>query len=110
MRRWATNSPVSAGVALVVAGFIALFLAWNGAASKDYVQGQLPYLISGGLVGLGLIGAGLTVVNVQARRADQDALMDRIERLLEERADQAPTAPRPTRARKLAAAKDRRSA
>jgi hypothetical protein len=110
MRRWATNSPVSAGVALVVAGFIALFLAWNGAASKDYVEGQLPYLISGGLVGIGLIGAGLTVVNVQARRADQDALMDRIERLLEERAAQAPSAPNPTRARKLTAAKARRSA
>jgi hypothetical protein len=110
MRRWATNSPVSAGVALVVAGFIALFLAWNGAASKDYVEGQLPYLISGGLVGIGLIGAGLTVVNVQARRADQDALMDRIERLLEERAAQAPSAPTPTRARKLTAAKARRSA
>ena len=110
MRRWATNSPVSAGVALVVAGFIALFLAWNGAASKDYVEGQLPYLISGGLVGIGLIGAGLTVVNVQTRRADQDALMDRIERLIEERDAQAPSAPRPTRARKLSAAKARRSA
>ncbi|HJR24819.1 MAG TPA: hypothetical protein VJ804_05055 [Acidimicrobiales bacterium] len=110
MRRWATNSPVSAGVALVVAGFIALFLAWNGAAAKDYVEGQLPYLISGGLVGVGLIGAGLTVINVQSRRADNDALMDRIERLLEERAEQAPSAPRPTRARQLSAAKSRRSA
>ena len=110
MLRWATKSPVAAGVGLVVAGFIALFLAWNFAAEKDYVQGQIPYLISGGLVGLGLIGAGLTVVNVQTRRADQDALMDRIERLLEERAEQAPTAPRPTRARKLSAAKSRRSA
>ena len=110
MRRWATNSPVSAGVALVVAGFIALFLAWNGAAAKDYVEGQLPYLISGGLVGVGLIGAGLTVINVQSRRADNDAMMDRIERLLEERAEQAPSTPRPTRARKLSAAKSRRSA
>ena len=66
MRKWATSSPVSAGVALVVAGFIALFLAWNGAAGKDFVEGQLPYLISGGLVGLGLIASGLTVVNVQS--------------------------------------------
>ena len=50
MRKWATNSPVTAGLALVVAGFIALFLAWNGAAGIDYVQGQIPYLLSGGLV------------------------------------------------------------
>jgi Flp pilus assembly protein protease CpaA len=108
--RWATKSPVAAGVGLVVLGFIALFLAWNGAADKDYVEGQLPYLISGGMVGVGLIGAGLTVVNVQARRADQDALMDRIERLLEEREAQAPTAPKPSRTRQLSAAKSRRSA
>ena len=110
MRRWATTSPVAAGVLLVVAGFIALFLAWNGAANRDFVQGQLPYVISGGMVGLGLIGAGLTVVNIKSRRADQDAMLDRIERLLEERAEQQAPAPRPSRARQLSAAKSRRSA
>ena len=31
MRKWASGSPVSVGVLLVVAGFIAMFLAWNGA-------------------------------------------------------------------------------
>ncbi len=81
MRKWATSSPVSAGLALVVAGFIALFLAWNGAAGVDYVEGQLPYVISGGLAGIGLIGAGLTVVNVQARRQDQAELLHRLEEL-----------------------------
>ena len=83
MRKFATNSPVSAGVALVVAGFVALFLAWNGAARVDYVEGQIPYLLSGGLVGMGLIGAGLTVVNVQARRADQADLIAAINELTE---------------------------
>jgi hypothetical protein len=111
MRKWVTSSPVAAGVVLVAAGFIALFLAWNNAAERDFVEGQFPYLISGGMVGLGLIGCGLTVVNVQARRADQDAMLDRIERLLEARDESAaPTAPRPTRARQLSAAKSRRSA
>jgi len=81
--KWATNSPVSAGLALVVAGFIALFLAWNGAAGIDRVEGQLPYLISGGLVGLGLIGAGLTVVNIQARRQDQADLLHKLDELTE---------------------------
>lgn len=88
MRKWATGSPVSAGVLLVVAGFVALFLAWNGAAAKDYVEGQLPYVISGGMVGLGLIGAGLTIVNVQARRADQAELLTRLEALIEARDDE----------------------
>lgn len=83
MRKWATNSPVSAGVLLVVAGFVALFLAWNGAAGVDYIEGQLPYVISGGLAGMGLIGAGLTVVNVQARRQDQAQLLTKLEELTE---------------------------
>lgn len=85
MRSWARTSPVSVGVLLVVAGFIALFLAWNGAAGKDFVQGQLPYVISGGLVGIALVGCGLTVINVQARRADQTELLHRLETLLENR-------------------------
>ena len=106
MRKWASSSPVMAGVVLVVAGFIALFLGWSGAADKDFVQGQVPYVISGGMIGLGLIGAGLTVVNVQARRADQAELLQRLETLLELRKDaEGPTAvpTPPARARKLKA-------
>jgi len=85
MRKWASGSPVSVGVLLVVAGFIAMFLAWNGAAGKDFIQGQFPYLFSGGLVGLALVGSGLTVINVQARRADQAELLNRLETMLETR-------------------------
>ncbi|HUR78575.1 MAG TPA: hypothetical protein VMZ22_11545 [Acidimicrobiales bacterium] len=102
MRSWAKTSPVSVGVLLVIAGFIAMFLAWNGAADKDFVQGQVPYLISGGLVGLALVGSGLTVINVQARRADQTELLNRLEAMLEARDTQITeviTAP-PTRARR----------
>jgi hypothetical protein len=100
MRKWASSSPVSVGVLLVVAGFVAIFLAWNGAASKDFVQGQVPYLISGGLVGVALIGCGLTVVNVQARRADQAELMNRLETMLEARNNEVireALAPKPAR-------------
>jgi hypothetical protein len=85
MRAWVRSSPVSVGVLLVVAGFVAMFLAWNGAAAKDFVQGQVPYLISGGLVGLALVGCGLTVINVQQRRADQNELINRLEAILENR-------------------------
>ena len=97
MRSWARSSPVSVGVLLVVAGFVAMFLAWNGAAEKDFVQGQLPYLISGGLVGLALVGSGLTVINVQARRADQNELIHRLEAILENRDTELREATRPTR-------------
>ena len=90
MRKWASSSPVSAGVLLVVAGFIALFLAWNGAASKDYVEGQLPYVISGGLLGLSLVFVGcffyfahwLTQL-VKEHREQSAAIIAAIERLTE---------------------------
>ena len=100
MRKWARSSPVSVGVLLVVAGFVAIFLAWNGAAGKDFVEGQLPYLFSGGLVGIALVGSGLTVINVQARRADQTELLNRLESMLETRDAEVEAAKaRPTRAR-----------
>ena len=100
MRKWATSSPVSVGALLCVAGFVALFLAWNGAAEKDFVQGQLPYVISGGMVGLALVGCGLTVINVQARRADQAEMLNRLEAILENRdTELKEAAARPTRSR-----------
>jgi hypothetical protein len=83
VRSWVKSSPVTAGVVLVVAGVIALFLAWNGAAGVDHVEGQIPYLISGGLIGVGLIGTGLMVVNVQARRQDSAEVLTRLEEIVE---------------------------
>lgn len=100
MGKWVRSSPVSVGVLLVVAGFVAIFLAWNGAAAKDFVQGQLPYLISGGLVGLALVGCGLTVINVQARRADQTELLHRLEELLEARDERREVELKPARRRR----------
>lgn len=102
MKKWANGSPVSVGVLLVVAGIIALFLGWNGAADKDFVQGQIPYLISGGLVGISLVASGLLVINIQTRRADQAELLNRLEALLEAR-DAAQQEPEPHPRRTLKA-------
>jgi hypothetical protein len=87
-------------VLLVVAGFIAMFLAWNGAAAKDFVQGQVPYVISGGLVGIALVGCGLTVINVQARRADQTELFHKLEELFEAREEARQAEIKPARRRR----------
>lgn len=46
------------GVVFVVAGAVALYLGYNGAATNPLVQAQFPYLISGGLVGLALVLLG----------------------------------------------------
>ena len=67
------------GRILMVVGFLLIVVAWNGAASLDFIQGQFPYLLSGSMPGLGLIivGAGLEYVQtarqLTAKRAKQMA-------------------------------------
>lgn len=63
---------ISAGVVLVsacVAGFVALALAWRGAnANATFVPQQLPFVVSGGLGGVGLIGAAGALLATHADR------------------------------------------
>lgn len=56
------------GQAMVVAGFALIAFAWNGAAELDRIQGQFPYVLSGGLGGIGLIVTGMAVLIVQTLR------------------------------------------
>jgi len=56
------------GIAYCVAGFFLIFLGWNGAATYDRVPAQLPYVVSGGFGGLGLIVLGSALIIAQSRR------------------------------------------
>ncbi|HMC41806.1 MAG TPA: hypothetical protein VKI20_02260 [Acidimicrobiales bacterium] len=62
------------GAACVVAGVVIIGLAWNGAASVDFVQGQVPYLLSGGALGLALCVLGASLIVVQSNRRDRSLL------------------------------------
>lgn len=75
-------------VVMMALGFLLIVLAWNGAASFDTIQQQFPYLLSGGLAGLGLIGGGITLTIVQELRRGTAVL----ERKLDELADRLGTA------------------
>ena len=82
---WA-NLAGKLGLGFCLAGFAAIFLGWNGAASYDRVPAQFPWLISGGITGLALtmIGASLIVVENNRRdRAVLKASLDEIRILLE---------------------------
>ena len=46
------------GGALAVAGVIAVIVGWVGTSRTVLVAGQIPYVVSGGLLGLGLIFLG----------------------------------------------------
>ena len=48
----------AAGAALVVAGLACILVAWVGTSRTVLVAGQIPYLVSGGLTGLGLVFLG----------------------------------------------------
>jgi hypothetical protein len=76
------------GIGYILVGLALIFLGWNGAASYDRVESQMPYLISGGLGGIALVilGAGLLVVQTQragraALEAEIDDLREAVDRL-----------------------------
>lgn len=63
--------PTYVGIAVSALGFALIAFAWGKVAGiADNVALQLPYLVSGGLTGLGLVMVGLTIVNVAAKRRD----------------------------------------
>ncbi len=60
------------GLLFLTAGFVLIGKAWDGAASINFAQGQIPYLLSGGFMGLGLIVTGATLINVSTVRAERE--------------------------------------
>jgi hypothetical protein len=59
------------GLLFCLAGFVLVWVGWNGAASYDTSIRQFPYLISGGIAGLCLVQVGVGLWIVQAQRADR---------------------------------------
>lgn len=62
--------PTYAGVGVAAFGFVLIAFAWGAIAGKTNVALQLPYLVSGGMTGLGLVLVGVTIVSIAARRRD----------------------------------------
>ena len=55
-------------IALVIAGLIGVGVAWRGVAASLIVAVQLPYLVSGALGGLALIGFAAALIAIQSTR------------------------------------------
>ncbi len=77
------DSPVPTFAGLVVAGigFVVILIAWGQVAGETSVALQLPYIVSGGVVGLALVMVGLVAVTVQYKRHDAAILQRQIEEL-----------------------------
>lgn len=62
--------PTYAGIAAVLVGFGLIAIAWAKVAGLTDVWRQMPYILSAGFPGLGLIMTGLLVINIAAKRQD----------------------------------------
>jgi hypothetical protein len=62
------------GALFCLAGFVLVWVGWNGAASYDRDTRQFPYLISGGIAGLCLVIVGVGLFVVQSQRAESARL------------------------------------
>lgn len=71
------------GMVLAGLGLLAIGIGWNGAASNDLIVEQLPYVLSGGLLGLALVVLGAAFTVVQNAREDSARLALRFEQLAE---------------------------
>lgn len=74
-------SPTYLGVILTVIGFGLLAITWGKVAGETNVAAQLPYFVSGGLFGIGLIMVGLTTVSIAAKRRDAQLRAQQVELL-----------------------------
>lgn len=80
------------GMALIVFGFVCILLGWYGAANSPYLYEEVPYLISGGLLGVALVIGGGVLVRcgwsmrqIEEERRNALAIVrsvDRLERVL----------------------------
>lgn len=84
MQQLRTKGTVYLAVAFTALGFLLIFLGWDGAAEKDFVAGQIPYVISGGLTGLGLVFAGIAMALVEAQRRDTARILAKLDQLIEQ--------------------------
>jgi hypothetical protein len=80
------------GMLTIGFGFVCILLGWYGASHSPYLYQEIPYLISGGLLGVALVIGGGTLVRSawSLRQVEEDrrnALaivrsVDRLERIL----------------------------
>jgi hypothetical protein len=81
--KWTKVQAERVGAAVCVAlGAVSLLLGWLGVSDKIYPGEQIPYIASGGLLGVCLVGIG-AVLWLSADLRDEWRKLDRIEELMQ---------------------------
>jgi hypothetical protein len=78
------------GLVVVAVGLVVIGIGWNGAAGSGgeinhvpVVQAQLPWVLSGGFLGLGIVVLGASIVIANAYRESEARMAARFEALLD---------------------------
>jgi hypothetical protein len=79
----ASYAPTYVGILLTLAGFALIAVAWAQVAGETDVWRQMPYVMSAGFPGLGLVMSGLLVINIAAKRQDAAERARQLETLTE---------------------------
>ena len=69
------------GLLFILLGFALIGKAWDGAASINFVQGQIPYLLSGGFMGIALVITGCTLIFLVTLRSERKALHEKFDEM-----------------------------
>ena len=100
-------------IVLVAVGLLLLLLGWLGVRDKAYPAEQIPYLVSGGLLGLFATGIG-AMLWVSADLRDEWRKLDDLERAVRGEADDdaaaSPVEPAPAVSAKAPARRSARRA
>ena len=90
------------GLFIVALGLLAIGLGWNGMAGGGgevngvpNLNAQLPWLVSGGILGLALVVFGTAMIIVQNSRADRARLEAKLDELVEAMGRNVAAAPTP---------------
>jgi hypothetical protein len=75
--------PAYVGLGAIGLGLLFILLGWIGAARLNYVDGQIPFLISGAGGGLAFIGIGTGVLLFESGRRARAHLEEKIDELIE---------------------------
>ena len=71
------------GWGLGAVGIIVIIVGWYGVSGQAIVSKQLPYLISGGLGGIALVGIGAALIGTERLRQDAKRIA-RLEEMVED--------------------------
>lgn len=87
VKRYAKAQPDrTAAIVCVTIGALALLIGYLGVSGTALTYEQLPYIVSGGLLGIALIGVGSTLW-LSADLTDEWRKLDRVEDALQQAVD-----------------------